>query len=257
MKRFIRDAGILLTFCGAFYLVIVFVSRLDGDSNSDANEFSPVRKRADAFVENKDWDSAIAEYQKLTRLDPYNGHAWQELTGLIWEVRRVAIFDWNLLEAEERESAKGKEISQKIKDTSDRVFKTLMEVSKFARYRSYALFRLAILESDRSNYDEALDHLEEFVGRGFMTNQGLSTYQQFGDVGPSYIQIASRKQPNVRLHQFDRFWAIARQERTLGYEPSYRPSDPVSDTDWVLLPRKDPRTNWGLNFRNRRSPSSQ
>ena len=91
MRRFLRDTGILLAFCGAFYLLTVMVNRLDGDSGNDPSDFSPARKRANKLVHNKDWSAAKYEFKKLTEQDPFNGYAWDGYSTCLWEIRRSSI----------------------------------------------------------------------------------------------------------------------------------------------------------------------
>ena len=226
MKRFFRDTGILLAFCGAFYVLILMVGGLDGDSNTDASEFSPLRIRADRFEDKNDWGSAIIEFEKLTEVDPYNGYAWNRLGSLLLKTKRDAIGQWDELDSNQRESTAAIEISKRIEETTNRTAGVFDELSKFARYRPYALLQLAVLECDRNNHDEALDKLEEFVARGYTTGNGLSNALAFG-VGPeNAVWVATRVPENVRLHQYRRFWSLVRRENERRSEFDFHSSTP-------------------------------
>lgn len=214
MKRFLRDSGILVSFCGAFYLLIILVGRLDGESNLDSNEFSPIRVRADAFIAEQNWESAIAEYESLTKQDPYNGHAWDRLATSILELRRNAIFELDDLPASaDREAAT--EIANRISEVSDRAFVVLKELSRFARYRPRALLQMAVIDCYRGNYNQAMDHLEEFLERGYTTKFGLSHYPAFGVGEEEMVLLETRNPSNVRLHAEERFWYLVRKERDI------------------------------------------
>ncbi len=184
LKRFFRDTGILLAFCGAFYLLTVLVNRLEGDAESDASDYSPARKRANVLVINKDWPSARIEFQKLMEQDPLNGYAWDGYASCLWEIRRSAIQDWNELSRSKPLSAElSDERDQQIADLDNQTRQALLKVRKFARYRYSALLRLAALECDQGNYDDAMDFLEEFIGRGYQTQRGLDWIENFGSGG--------------------------------------------------------------------------
>lgn len=227
MKRFFRDTGILLAFCGAFYLLTVLVSRLEGDSATDATDFSPVRKRANRLVNNKDWPAAKVEFKKLTEQDPLNGFAWDGYATCLWETRRVAINELHdLAKSNSTQSGYKNVLDQQIADLNDQTREVLLRVKKFARYRYSALLRLAALECDRGNYDEAMDFLEEFVGRGYRTHRGLNWIENFGVGGSSRFvnipiigfsgdlsQLSFPTEKESRLHLDPRFWDLVRRER--------------------------------------------
>jgi len=241
VKRFFRDTGILLAFCGAFYLLIVLVGRLDGDSGSDSSEFSPVRKRADKYVAKKDWGSAIKEYEKLIEQDPYNGHAWYRLGSLLLRTRTDAMFELSSLEEEGAGTRAANDASKRIENSSARAYEVLSELTRFARYRRDALIQLAILECDRGEHDAALDYLEEFIGRGYSTRRGLDTLIALGEGSENEVWIATRVPSNVRLHQHRRFWGLVRRERRAYAE--FRASAPQALHEVRFEPG-----SWGRTF---------
>ena len=227
MKRFFRDTGILLAFCGAFYLLTVLVSRIEGESTTDATDFSPVRKRANVLFYDKDWPAAQIEFKKLTEQDPFNGYAWDGYSRCLWEVRRAAIVDLVKLAGTNPPSSENIELDPKIAGLTEQTTEVLLNVKKFARYRSSALLRLAALECDRGNYDEAMDFLEEFVGRGYRTQRGLEWIENYGKGGSSQVVltfpsfrldrsislVSFPSDAESRLHQDPRFWELVRRER--------------------------------------------
>jgi tetratricopeptide (TPR) repeat protein len=249
LRKFFRDIGILLAFCGAFYLLTVMVNRLEGDSNTDATDFSPARKRANLLVNSKDWSAASIEFKKLTEQDPFNGYAWEGYSTSLWEIRRSSINELkNLTRSNALDTEKENELDRQIAELNDQIRQVLLQVKKFARYRYSALLRLAALECERGNYDEAMDFLEEFVGRGYQTKRGLHWIENFGssDVatidqdppgwGPRYgTSFRPGKPPQTgkyasfeykgtlsrlriptgtetRLHLEPRFWDLVRRE---------------------------------------------
>jgi tetratricopeptide (TPR) repeat protein len=245
VKRFFRDTGILLAFCGAFYVLILLVGGLDGETSSDANEFSPMRVSAEKFADKKDWGSAIKEFEKLTEADPQNGYAWKRLGLLILKTRRDALYEEGELDSNQLQSATATEISKRIENNTLRAINVMDELSKFARHRPYALLQLAVLETYRNNHDEALDHLEEFLGRGYMTDHGLGNYSSLGEGRENAVWIESRIPPNVRLHQYKRFWNLVRKERQSRGETDFHSMTPPQ-----LLRFR--RGSWGNLFRVRR-----
>lgn len=234
MKKFFRDAGILVLFCGVFYFMTVMVSRLDGDSGNDDSDLSPARKQADVFVQRKDWQSAKLEYIKLTEQDPLNGYAWDQYARSILELRMESISILRGLNRSDiRNNQRVNELDRQIDELSDEAREVLLRVKKFARYRSRALLRLAVIECYRGNNEEAMDFLEEFVGRGYQTSYGLERYHEFGtggqlnpvelNTGPPQPPFSRARQPVVstqffetepltKLHLEPRFWDIVRRE---------------------------------------------
>ena len=232
MRRFFRDTGILLAFCGTFYLLTVLVSRMEGDSSSDDSDFSLARKRANILVHKKDWPAAKVEFKKLTEQDPLNGYAWDSYATCIWEIRRTAMIavEANLVVSNPKAVEKEQELQQQVADLDDQARVAYMRLKKFARYRRLALVRLAIVESDRGNYEEAMDFIEEFVERGYQTQRGLHWVQAFGagtpppiakfanitrryDFDSSRMTMTMPTGSDARLHLEPRFWDLVRRER--------------------------------------------
>lgn len=232
MKRIVRDTGILLAFCGAFYLLTVMVNRLEGDTDRDDSDFSSTRRKANELLTRKDWGAAEEAFRLLTEKDPYNGYAWECYSTCIWEIRRGKIYDFNMLDRTDLTDPaavqQADELSSEIEALNERNKSVLLQLKRFARYRFTALLRLANLECDRGDHQEALDYLEEFVGRGYQTRRGLHLIEQFGSGGPPHVakfadngfntdlsELTNDLGENSRLHVEPRFWDIVRRERAI------------------------------------------
>ena len=215
MRRFFRDAGILLAFCGAFYFLTIFVSRLDGDSGNET-DFSRARKRADLHFQRKDWNSAAVEFRKLTTQDPYDGHAWFNYANCFLSLRDDAIRKLNGLTGEtnpdpdEIEAAK-----EEVRYNIGQAYKALLKVREFARYRAMALLRLAAIATGRNDYSDAVDFLEVFIDEGNYTPDGLDRYTVFGAGGAAMVSRRNTPSTGIRLHGESRFWDLVEREKAL------------------------------------------
>lgn len=223
-------------FCGAFYLVTVMVGGMEGERGNDNTDFSPARKRANTEVFRKDWWAARVEFKTLTEQDPFNGYAWDGYATSIWKIRGNTIDELvNLDKSNAQNADQENELRQQIDDLNDQAREIHLRLKKFSRYRYSALLRLAVVECDRGDYDEAMDFLEEFVGRGYSTSRGLQWIEKFGSGGqPIVMKYGSGAAPpfsrlgsinnteisqftiptatNARLHLEPRFWDIVRRE---------------------------------------------
>lgn len=205
MKRFARDSGILIVFCGAFYLLTLIVGRQDAGLNE--SEFSPARKRADALYQERKWAAASVQFKRLIEQDPYNGRAWNNYSNCLFEMRREVLHE---LETEQdRESPRTTELLKKVKTADDKVLEGLRRTREFARYRASALLRLAVIETYRGNHDLAMDCLEEYLEGGNVTRHGLWRYREFG-TGGGYN--APPRRVRTGLHAEPRFWELVEIE---------------------------------------------
>ena len=216
MKRFLRDAGILLAFLGAFYCLTIFVGRLDGDSSNQETDFSIARKRADFHLNRKDWNSAAAEFRNLTTLDPYDGHAWFNYAYCYYYLRYNAIKKLNKLAAVANPDPYLIEVAmEEVRYNTDQAHGALLRAKDFARYREQALLRLAIIETARNNYTVALDFLEEYIDEGYFTKEGLDRYVEFGALELAKGSTRNKSTLGVWLHGESRFWDLVRREAKL------------------------------------------
>jgi tetratricopeptide (TPR) repeat protein len=216
LKRFIRDAGILLAFCGAFYCLTVFVGRLDGESGNDGTDFSPARKRADVYFKRKDWNSASIEFRTLTEQDPFDGNAWYNYSSCFYYLRRSASSELDYLNRQSNpDLAEIEALQESIRFNSDRAQVALLKATEFARSRGRALLRLAVIETAENNYNEALDYLEDFVDDGNHTQEGLSRYIEFGAGGPAMVSLGNQPSDEAQLHGEARFWELVQKESVL------------------------------------------
>lgn len=213
-NRFIRDAGVLLAFCGAFYFLTVLVSRLDGESKNDGTDFSPARKRADVLVKRKNWEAASVEFKILTEQDPFDGHAWHQYGSSFIHMRRAAMAELAQLRTDsDPDPAVIEMLNEEIRINGEKALEILLKAKEFARYRENSLLRLAVIETYRGNSDRACDFLEEYVNEGYITQYGLARYREFGFGGPSMTSDNAEISSATRLHQEERFWDLVQQER--------------------------------------------
>lgn len=213
-RRFFRDAGVLFAFCGAFYLLITFVNRLDGETEIEGTDFSIAREQADQFSKQQKWDSAAEEYRLLTIQDPYNGYAWERYASSFYTMRFTALKELESLESSgESDKAKLDAVRQRIKLNGDQAYKIFSKVREFARFRGGALLRMAVIDTQRENETRALELLQEFVDNGHNTQFGLDEYTQFGRGGDSMPSLLAVRPEGCRLHSNPKFWAIVRKEK--------------------------------------------
>lgn len=212
LKRFARDAGMVLGFCGAFYLLTIVVGRLDGDT-ADNSDFSRTRKRADQAVERRDWNSASLDFEKLAQDDPYNGHA-RFRTADSYSRQRNLVLNKLRESIDSRSEEERKEMRDQINDLGAKAKENYIEAKKFARFREESLLHIAAIDAYHNRNQEALDALAEFVDYGYFTN-GLTQYRSFGYGGDKYTSAAAVFDPEssgIRLHAEPRFWEIVRKE---------------------------------------------
>lgn len=212
-KRILRDIGVLLGFCGAFYLFIVIVGKLDPAEGSDT-DFSATRKRADVALKRRDWPSASLDYRKLTDIDPYNGPAWFKCANSFMSHRNGLLGKIRQLKLEDGSDVEIVELRRQVDEVGEKAYEVYLKSKEFARFRADSLFMLAALDAYKGRYEEALDNLELFVEKGHYSDRGLDGYGFLGVGGrrcASPLAQASNDE-SVKLHGFGRFWEICRRE---------------------------------------------
>jgi tetratricopeptide (TPR) repeat protein len=213
LRRFLRDVTVLVAFCGAFYLLITFVNRLDGESSNEASDFSVAREAADSLAQEEDWTAAAEEYRKLTLQDPFNGYAWERYASSFYTMRFAAVKELEALEVSvDSDPVKLEEARKRIAVNGDKAYEILIKVREFARFRGGALLRMAVIDTYRENYDLALEMLQEFVDNHHNTQLGLDKYSQFGRGDKSVLMPGAEVPENCRLHYYPKFWEIVAKE---------------------------------------------
>lgn len=212
-NRLLRDIGVLLGFCSAFYLFIVLVGMFDPDTGKN-KDFSAARKRADVAVKRRDWSSASVDFRKLAENDPYNGPAWykcansfmQQRNGLLGEIRKI--------KEENGSDVEIAELQKQIDKAGANAHEVYLESKKFARFRADSLFMLAALDVYDGRYEKAMDFLDEFVDNGYYSNSGLDGYGFLGTGGTRCCSPLAQttSSDSAKLHAFSRFWEIRRKE---------------------------------------------
>lgn len=213
LRRLFRDVAVLVAFCGAFYLLITFVSRLDGETSEEITDFSVAREQADTLAKAKDWNAAAEEYRKLTIEDPFNGYAWERYAASYYTMRFAALKELEALEkTDEQDRAKIEDVRSRIAMNGDKSYEILKKVREFARFRGGALLRMAVIDTHRENYEHSLDLLQEFVDNGNNTQLGLDEYSQFGRGDDTVLMPGAEIPENCRLHYYPKFWEIVEKE---------------------------------------------
>ena len=213
VRRILRDVGILIGFCGCFYLLIVVVGELEG-SDETLEDFSRDRRRADVYYRRQNWNVAADSYKRLTEEDPYNGRAWYMLASCY---NSKAYDDLSLInDVVEDGSAESENQIKKLEESSQAHFKTAKSYfetsSRFARFRIDSVVRLSVILCELDDHDSALQRLTEFVELGGTTQMGLDRYRQFGVGGEQMTSQSANVVEATRLHQYEQFWELVAKE---------------------------------------------
>lgn len=209
-KRIARDVLVLSGFCGAFLILLLLFGRLDADDSDDVIDFSQNRLAADRSTEKKDWQTARDNLERLIARDPYDGRAQFAYASNFYRHRNVEFEKLNSIDPDTSEYA---EAAAQVDTLTDNAVRELRKAKEFARYRGRALFFLAVIESEREDFVEALKYLEMFVDTGNFTIQGLDQFPLFGSGGESASLPGAEKDDSTRMHAEGRFWYVVRMER--------------------------------------------
>jgi hypothetical protein len=212
LNRIFLDAGVLVAFCGCFYLLTLFVSQLDG-KDVDDKDFSVNRIEADLTLKNEDWAAANASFQKLVDDDPYNGRATFILATSHYMLALEAMKKREELK-KTGEETNFEELDQTIQENTEKSKEVYLRARGFARYRNGALLRLAVMECRQDNEEAAMEHLSDFVNHEGHTQYGLDKYTEFGRGGKSMASPGTEPVVDAKLHRSPRFWELVRKEAT-------------------------------------------
>lgn len=215
-KRIIRDLLVLMGFCGAFLILLLAFGTLDGSDSDDVIDFSEQRLRADRSKQRKDWEAAKVNLVQLIERDPYDGRAQFEYATTLYKQRSALADKLQDFEDIGQEGAsEAQAIAVELDEFNRRSIAELTKAKEFARYRGRSLLFLSVVEAERGNWEQALDHLDEFVEGGNFTFDGLD-YQAkvFGEGGESMTDPGAKITEATKLHRFGRFWDIVRREQS-------------------------------------------
>lgn len=217
-SRLGRDLLMLTGFCGAFALLLYLTGGFSND-DKDGVDFSFNRVQADRSLRNRDWDAAELSLQKLIEADPFDGRAQFRYAELLFKRRWMAAESLAELSDADRQGPPGQRLIDIRDQFTDRAIDELNRAKAHLRFRGKSLLYLAGIECDRRDDEAALDYLEEFVDNGHTTEHGLQDYLAFGtetEAQSEEILLGIRPvSPTTRLHQYERFWRIVKQERAL------------------------------------------
>jgi tetratricopeptide (TPR) repeat protein len=213
LKRIIRDAFIMISFCGTFYVSTFMWGKVDEKPPSDTN-FSKARVAADDFVSSRRWEMAADRYKRMTEEDPYNGYAWYRLGTSYNNVRFESQSEIRVENQSLSPSAQQIEHLKELIAKYDQLALEAHETArKFLRYRSKSLFQLAIIHSDLLDYEASLECLREFVEGGYWTGHGLDSVSRLGAGGRAMMEQEVLVNSRTRLHAFEEFWELVDKER--------------------------------------------
>lgn len=166
MAKIIRDLGILLAFCGAFCLLIVFV-RGDSTKAATSSNFSMDRLEGDRMMKEENWEQAIVHFARLIEKDPYNGLAQSNLIEA--EVAKLyedgADFVRNM-RAETYSKDEAKAVRIQLRADAARCIEIQDRLMRFQRYRALGLRNLAALNCFLGKKDEAMTFLNQYAEEG-------------------------------------------------------------------------------------------
>jgi tetratricopeptide (TPR) repeat protein len=167
----------------------------------------------------EDWVESAKLYRQMTEVDPFNGYAWRRLGRCYTNIRsnqRKAIRDEEL--SDSPSERKLEELRQDLLVTDQLALKAWEKAREHPRYRRVALYQLAAIRTARSELDEAMALLEEFVFvEGYILPNDLHKFRDFGSSkvlpGESENDFDANREETTGLHQFDRFWELAKEEQ--------------------------------------------
>jgi tetratricopeptide (TPR) repeat protein len=211
IKRIVRDAFIMISFCGTFYVSTFMWGKVDNKPPLDTN-FSSSRMSADEFIKTRQWEMAADRYKRMTESDPFNGYAWYRL-GTCYNNLRFET-QYQIRMERESPSPSAKKIESWIEDVANYDLSALeahRRAREFLRYRGKSLYQMAIIHADRSEYSAALEILQEFIDNGHWTFNGLDKIDRLGAGDRSVVQNEEANSI-TRLHAFEKFWELVDKE---------------------------------------------
>jgi len=173
MPKIARDLAILVAFCGAFYLLIIFV-RGETTKAATSSNFSIDRLEGDRMIQELDWDQAIVHFTRLVEKDKYNGLAQANLSYA--EIEKL--FDARNEFAEKAKSSSySKKETQVIREEllgdAQRCIEIQDKLMRFPRYYSTGLRNLAALNCFLGKHDNAMNLLYEYMDEKNPTNLSI------------------------------------------------------------------------------------
>ncbi len=169
MPKIVRDLAILIAFCGAFFLLVIFV-RGTSTKASTASNFSNDRIQGDRMMSEGNWEKAIVHFVRLIEKDKYNAFAFKNLGD-------AEISDLYEQASEYFEKSRNKVYSDEEADSgrdrllqhAARCIEIQKRLLKFDRYRGEALRDLAAISCFIGQRDQAMDYLYEYIDVGKFT----------------------------------------------------------------------------------------
>jgi len=169
MSRLIRDVLILVMFCGAFYMLTMFVGA-DDKFSAERSNFSRDRLLADEYFDNEQWEEAIEHYDQLLLEDPFNELA------IVRKARAdLKVTQQRLRELKERKSsASGNQgLVERIDSEMDQTVSASValqeEILDSHHYRILGLRNIVILHCLADDKPAAIDALKAYASEDLDT----------------------------------------------------------------------------------------
>lgn len=166
MPKMVRDLTILIAFCGAFYLLVVFV-RGDSKAADNPSNFSIDRLQGDQMIEDGNWKQAIVHFTNIVEKDQYNGLAQVKLS--MAEIETL----FELVEDFEKKSksnyysqAQHKQKWEALEERAHRCMDLQDNLLQFDYYYPIALRNMAQLHCFVGNEDKAIEYATRYVKGG-------------------------------------------------------------------------------------------
>ena len=198
MKRTIRDIGILLIFCVAFYGMTSAINLIgkEPETVDASSEYSPDRQLADEFLTKRSYLQAAKEFKKLVESDPHNGHAWFLLAD---SYNRIRIsFLRRIADARIRPYSNAKRMEDWEKEAMkySRLAVPAYEKSvDFRRYRLRSNIQLAGIFASLGEAEPAIEHLSTAMNQGYVSRRGINNDWQFRNLidNPDFEELVAKE----------------------------------------------------------------
>lgn len=184
-KRIARDLTVIVTFCSAFFGVVLLINYLKaGTDAGETTDFSEYRTSADAAVNQRDYSVALTNYQTMLDRDPFDGRARYMLAKTRFNVFQQ--IEEKLIEIEsvgDPEDALANPqvvaLKEERQDVLARGISEFEAALKHPRYAENSCYFLSILHIANDDQDLAIEYLERFVDAGRYFSRGITNVEQF------------------------------------------------------------------------------
>jgi hypothetical protein len=166
MPRIVRDLSILIAFCGAFYLLVVFVRGETSGAETGSN-FSLDRIRGDQMIKGGNWEQAIKHFSRIVEKDKYNGLAMARLAQAKIEILFEKGNDYQKkLDTSYYSAAKLEEIWEALQDQAKQHIEEQKTLLEYEHYYPIGIRNLAQLHCFLGNDEVAVQYTRYYIRGG-------------------------------------------------------------------------------------------